>query len=113
MTPWESLDSDPAFKGFVVSRGWTADKWNASLGWERGAERVEFNGGLQKTGILRELPGAVRETVSEQAAAVGSAVTSTGRFLTRTLFLAGGVGVVVAAVVYRAPLLKIMNKGKS
>lgn len=111
MTPWEALDTNPAFKGFVLSRGWTADEWNSAKPYGRAAEHIEFSGGLEETGILRELPGAIRETVGEQVAAVGSAVTSTGRAVNRGLFFGVVITLGVLAVVYREPISKLFRKG--
>ena len=78
MTPYETLSNDPAFKSFVLSRGWNEKTWNESKPWQRTDERVQFNGGLQPTGILRELPGAISETISEQKAAVSNAINKAG-----------------------------------
>ena len=104
MTPWEAAANQPDYLSFLISRGWTERAWNNTQPWERTAERVEFNGGLQKTGILRELPGAITETVKEQGRAVGGVVQAVNRSVNRTLLIVAVIALAGASVVYRNEL---------
>ena len=106
MTLWDAAANDPDYLAFLISRGWTPNAWNNTNPLERSAERIEFNGGLEKTGILRELPGAIGETVKEQGRAIGGAVKSVGRSMNRTLMIAAIVAVAGALVVYRSEVRK-------
>jgi hypothetical protein len=107
VTPWDAAANNPDYLAFLLSRGWTQNAWNKTQPWERGAEYVEFDGGpLQKTGILRELPGAISETVKEQGRAVGGVVQSVSRSVNRTLMIAAVVAVAGVLVVYRSEVKK-------
>lgn len=112
MNLWQSI-TDPEYKAFLQSRGWSESEWNKTQPWERTAERVEFNGGLEKTGILRELPGAVSETVKEQAMAVGGAVKAVGGFATRTLLIVSFIAAVMAVIVYKPTLKKWLKEARA
>jgi len=104
VTPWEAAATNPDYMAFLLSRGWTKNAWNQSEPWERGQERTEFNGGLQKTGILRELPGAISETVREQGRAVTGVVKSVNRSMNKTLLIVAVIALAGASVVYRNEL---------
>ena len=107
MAPWQAAQTnDPKMYFWLVSHGWTAARYNALQPWERANLRIEMKGGLEKTGILRELPGAIGETVKEQGRAIGGAVKSVGRSMNRTLMIVAVVAVAGVLVVYRNEVRK-------
>lgn len=110
MTPWESLDSNPPYKAFLVSRGWTAARWNATQPWERTGERVEFNGGLVNDSLISQLPGAVADTVGGYKKSIVTAAAATGKTIARaTVSTLVGLGI-TALIAYRKPILGAFKK---
>lgn len=110
MTDWQKVqERDPQFFRWLVDQGWTESKYNRLSNPDQTMLRVEFNGGLVKTGILRELPGAIGETVKEQ----GEAMTLLAQSANTTLRVASvAVAVAGIAFIFHKPILQSLRAVK-
>lgn len=99
-------------KQFLIANGYNRDSYNALDKYERTDLRVLAYGGLEKTGILRELPGAIGETVSDYGESVANVATGTVRAARNTLMLVAVIAIAGAALAYRKPILKLFKGGK-
>lgn len=110
MNLWINIaERDPEFLAFLQSEGWTESEYNKTEALERGELRVEFNGGLEKTGVWRELPGAITETVKEQGKAVVGAAQAVTKGMSRMLGLLAVVAIAVVLIVYNKPVSKVLK----
>lgn len=96
-------------KQWLRAHGWTKEKYDKLKKWEQRELRTEANGGLLKTGILRELPGAIKETVDDYGETIVAASTATGRVLTRTLIILAIIAGGTALVVYNKPIKAVLR----
>ncbi len=110
MTLWDALDSNPAYKHFLISRGWNATTWNDSRPKQRTAELVAFHGGLQNDSLIAQLPGAVAETVGGYRDQIATAATATGKTIAKaaiSTLVALGLTTLIA---YRKPITQVFKK---
>lgn len=112
MTPFDAAaNNDPQMYAYLVSNGWTADRYNALKPYERTALRVEMNGGLDEVSFAKEFGKAVVDTSKNYAGTVATVATKTSRNIKFIAAAGAVIAVAGAAVIYRRPIQALLKGG--